>query len=130
MRLTWVTPPPTKRFIPRLRMQASKYALDIAKAVWQGAVDRTPVASGELRASWNLSFGAPNYSTVGDATSSPGRSVAPLPPPSMPNLKPVPLRNAKYYVSNGKEYSGYVEYGTVTIPPQMMLDRAVKAATR
>lgn len=130
MRLTWTNGTPVARFIPFLRNRASVKTLNVAKAVWQGAVDRSPVASGELRASWNLSVGAPNYETVGDSNRSPGKLSVPLPPPTLPSIQPLPLKNAKYFVANGKEYASFVEYGTVSISPQLMLSRSVAAVKR
>jgi len=127
MKVSWTTPKPSKLFIPLLRRKAAKKTLRIAEAVWQGVVDRTPVASGELRASWNLSLGAPSYETVGSPDSAPSGSGVSLPRPEMPQLQVPVLREAKYFVSNGKGYAGYVEYGSSTRPPALMLTRAVKA---
>ena len=130
MKIEWVTPKPTRSFIPKLKKRASEKTLELAKAVWLGAVERSPVASGEFRASWNISQGVPNYNTVGSPDSSPGSSGASLPPPTMPNIEVAPLRNARYFVSNGKEYAGYIEYGSITLPPRLVLQRSIEAAVR
>ena len=127
MKLQWVTPVPSKSFIPKLRKRTSEKTLELAQAVWTGVVERTPVGSGELRASWNLSLGAPNYQTVGAVDSSPGPSGAPLPPPTLPNIQAANLRNARYFVANGKTYAGYVEFGSPTTAPSLMLERAVRS---
>ena len=123
--ITWYTAKPTKSFIPFLKTKAAKKSLDVAKAIWKGAVDRTPVGSGELRASWNLSVGSPSYKVVGSTDSSPGPSAATIPSPSMPNIRVPNIGQAKFYVTNGKSYARYVEYGSKTITPRLMLTRAV-----
>lgn len=129
MNVTWSYNPPNRHFLPKLRRQASKKALDIALNIWENAVSFSPVASGELRASWDVSRGSPSYLVVGKADSSPGKLGAPLPPPPPPNVTPsASLFQSKYYITNGKTYAGYVEYGSATIPPQLMLTRAVRAA--
>ena len=124
--LTWIGPKPTQSFIPKIRSAASKRALDIAKAVWIGVVDRTPAMSGELRASWNLSAKRPNYTTVGPSDSA-SQLATPLPKPSLPNISPSILSNARYYVTNGKTYVKPVEYGSPTTVPALMLTRAVQS---
>lgn len=127
MKLVWKTPKPTFSFIPKLRLAVSQHALDLALQVWNGAVDRTPTLSGELRASWNVSKGSPNYKVVGLPRSSPGPSLSPLPRPTAPALVAGSLRSAKYFVTNGKSYAGHVELGSVTVPPHLMLTRAIQA---
>jgi hypothetical protein len=128
MSLTWLTSKPTLSFIPKVRREAAQRALNIAENVWQGAVDRTPVASGELRASWNLSRGKVNYSTVGLVDSSPSITGSSLPPPQMPKLSAGSLGSAVYHVSNGKRYAPHVEFGSATITPRLMLTRSIQAA--
>jgi len=122
MSLSWKSPKPSFSFIPKVRRAAAQHALDLAEAVWQGAVDRTPVRSGELRASWTLSKGKPIFATVGNRSTN---SV--LPPPSMPKLKATVLGSAKFFVSNGKSYGPHVEYGSSTIMPHLMLTRAIQS---
>ncbi len=126
MKLSWITPKPTKSFIPKLRRQASQRVIDIATAVWQGAVDRTPTRSGELRASWNLTPGRPSFESVGNPDSAPDVTTA-LPKPVAPVLKPTVLLQAKYFISNGKSYARYVEFGSSSISPHLMLTRSVRA---
>lgn len=127
MTINWVTNKPSFSFIPKVRKRASEKALEIAKAVWQGAVDRTPVRSGELRASWNLSKGSPDFSTVGLASGASRNSGVPLPSPTMPNLKASALSSARYFVSNGKEYVIPVEFGSTTVIPHLMLTNAIRS---
>lgn len=126
MRLVWTTPKPTDSFIPKLKKAVSQLALDKAMNIWLGVVDRTLVDSGELRASWNLSVGKPDFTTVGEAHSSPGSAGGTLPKPSRPKLQAVPLINARYFVANGKTYGPHVEFGTQSIRPQLMLTRAIQ----
>lgn len=128
MKVSWVTPKPSFSFIPRVRKAASQKALDLATTIWQGTVDRTPVGSGELRASWNLSRGSPDYSVVGEKDSSPGPGAVVVASPTAPNLKAGVLSSARYYVSNGKTYAIHVELGSSSIKPALMMTRAIQAA--
>jgi len=127
MNITWATPKPTRSFIPKLRRAASQRTINIALTVWKGAVDRTPVASGELRASWTLSAGRPDFTTVGEAGSAASDTSGALPKPSPPTLKPTILSQAKYFIANGKDYASIVEFGSTTIRPHLMLTRSVQA---
>lgn len=123
-RLSWASAKPSFSFIPKLRKEAAQFTLDIAVAVWNGAVDRTPVQSGELRASWNISPGKPSFAVVG-ASDSAAAAISPLPRPSLPMLKVGSLRRPKFFVSNGKTYASYVEFGSATNVPRLMLTRAI-----
>jgi len=105
---------------------ASQRAIDIATQVFEGAVDRTRVNSGELRASWNLSKGFPSFVVVGKADSSPGNTGTVLPKPTAPVFTPT-IFGQKYFVTNGKTYAVFEEFGTATQTPQLMLTRAVQA---
>lgn len=129
MRVYWATSRPTASFIPFLKRRVVKKALDVATRVWDLAVDLTPVRSGELRASWNLTQGSPSYDVVGlpDSASDFG---SPMPRPAKPNLPDVDLSDAVFYVTNGKKYAPYVEYGTKNNPPRLMLTRAIQIAGR
>jgi len=121
VKITWRTPKPSFSFIPKVRRNVAQRALNIAQLVWQGTVDRTPVASGELRASWTLSKGRPNFIDIS------GSSVGILPAPSMPIIPITTLGSAKFFISNGKSYVGHVEYGSPTNTPRLMLTRAIQA---
>lgn len=125
-KLFWVSPKPTKSFIPKVRRQAAQRALDIAEAIWIGVVDRTPAVSGELRASWNLSRGKPDLSVVGKINGSPA-SGSPLASPTMPKLKAGALTSAKFYVTNGKSYGPLVEFGSPTNIPRLMFTQAIRS---
>lgn len=118
--LSWKSPKPSFSFVPKVRKAVSQRALDIAEAVWVGAVHRTPVRTGELRASWNLSKSKPIYVHV---ESTGGM----LPPPSMPKLVATALSSAKYYVTNGAPHAKHVEFGSTTILPHLMMTRAVQS---
>lgn len=123
-RISWSTAKPSFSFIPKLRKEAAQLTLDIAIQVWNGAVDRTPVQSGELRASWNISPGKPSFAVFGLPDSAAAR-ISPLPKPGLPLLKVGSLRRPKFFVSNGKTYGPYVENGSATNVPQLMLTRAI-----
>jgi len=122
--ISWATAKPSFSFIPKLRKEAAQFTLDIAVAVWEGAVDRTPVHSGELRASWNISPGKPSYEVHGLPDRA-ADSISPLPKPGLPLLKVGSLRRPKFFVSNGKTYASLVEYGSATNVPRLMLTRAI-----
>lgn len=86
----------------------------IARQVYAGVVKRTPVLKGNLRASWNVSLNAPDYTiTTG------GSPTNPLPPKPFPNLRITQL--GVVYISNGQPYARKIEYGGSSKQPQGML---------
>lgn len=125
-KLFWASPKPTKSFMPKVRRQTAERALNIAEAIWTGAVNGTPVNSGELRASWNLSRGKPDLSVVGKINGS-SANTSPLAAPTMPKLKAGALTSAKFYVTNGKEYGPLVEFGSPTNVPRLMFTQAIRS---
>lgn len=129
MRVYWKSATPLASFIPFLKRRVSRTALESATKIWEIAVDLTPVNSGELRASWNLSQGEPNYATVGSPESS-KRSGPPMGKPGKPVLPMVDLNDSVFYVTNGKRYAPYVEYGSPKNAPRLMLTRAVQIVGR
>jgi hypothetical protein len=129
MRVYWKSGTPLASFIPFLKLRVVKKAMETATTVWEIAVDLTPVNSGELRASWNLSQGEPNFTTVGSPDGA-SRSGVPIGKPGKPILPEVDLSDAVFYVTNGKRYASYVEYGSPNNPPRLMLTRAVQIAGR
>lgn len=101
-------------FTGHLEEAVKTKTLGIARKVFEGVVDRTPVLTGSARASWNASVGEPivinriNRDTLN-----------PLGPPSFP-LKSAPAFS-KIYITNGVPYIMQLEYGSSKQAPQGML---------
>lgn len=122
--LVWSTPP--SPFVDDLEEFVAQYTLNLAKLIFKKAVEYTPVHSGELRASWNLSWGQPDYSTEGDQDKSPRHPTVTAPKPRVPPFSP--RKGATWYVTNGKRYAEFVEFGTALMWPRLMLTRAIEEA--
>lgn len=80
----------------------------LASKIFRGVVARTPVRTGQTRASWRKSVGEVDRTTV-EAGGSPG---SPLPPPANPNIKMT--KPEKIFVTNRKGHIGYLEHGSPT----------------
>jgi len=94
----------------------------IALRVYAGVIERTPVVTGELRASWNLSHTSPDSTVVH------GGSVGnPIPAPSVPEsiagLPDFPV----IYVSNSTPYAENVENGGPKNAPRHMLQLTLES---
>lgn len=100
--------------------EVREHVRDQVNQIWSDLMVYTPVQTGQLRASWNVSEGAPDYSTVDSG----GSISSPLPPPQQPRLA---LRDAfpEVFICNGKPYAGYVEDGTAKMGPRGMVARAL-----
>lgn len=83
---------------------AKKRTLEVAKAVYDGIVARTPVRTGSARASWRASLNAPDTSRVIHKS-----SESPLAPPTFP-IREMPLYG-KVYISNSTPYITALEFG-------------------
>jgi hypothetical protein len=83
---------------------AKNRALEIAEKVFVGVVERTPVRTGQLRASWRASLGSVDTSKVFHTD-----PASPLPPPIFP-LKVVPV-NSIIHISNSHKYVIPIEFG-------------------
>jgi hypothetical protein len=91
----------------------------IANAVYKDVVINTPVLTGQLRASWNLSHTVPNYSTVDSG----GEEGSPI-PISFKYLRRVP-ENPVIYLTNGKPYAQLIEEGSSKKAPQGVVRVAI-----
>lgn len=102
------------RIRAKLTGQAGERSGRIARQIYSGVVKRTPVLKGDLRASWNVSVGQPDYTlTTG------GSEANPLPPKPFPDLRIKQLDII--YISNGQPYARKMEYGGSNKAPQGML---------
>lgn len=99
-----------------------KTALEFYAAV----IEFTPVVTGRLRASWNISHTAPNLaldSALEAAHSSPeGSFSAPTIPQHIDGLPDFP----KIFVTNPQPYAEYVNDGSPTNEPRQMVERAIQ----
>ena len=85
-------------------------------------VEYTPVFTGNLRASWQISVSTPSFSyATGGSESAP--LDAPSVPDSIPGLPDFPI----IYVTNGAPYVDYVNDGSPTNSPVHMVERALDA---
>lgn len=87
----------------------------VASKIFRGVVKRTPVLTGQTRASWRKSVGSVDRTTV-DVGGSPD---APLPPPANPNIRMTTPQ--KIFVTNRKSHIGYLEDGSPTTAATAML---------
>lgn len=86
----------------------------VVRQVYAGIVKRTPVLKGDLRASWNVSIDAPDYTlTTG------GSKENPLPPKPFPNVRITSL--SVWYISNGQPYARKMENGGSSKAPAGMV---------
>lgn len=81
------------------------------RVLYEKIVARTPVLSGALRAGWNVSYGAPDY-TFKDVEIKTG-AVAPLPAP-MFNLTYDKKKAWRMFIANGAPYVQRIEDGWST----------------
>lgn len=88
----------------RLRESVSQKAVRVAQGLLDSFISRSPVYSGNFRASWNVSEGKATYVRI-----SSGSVYATLPPPKIKivatNSFPV------FYITNGQPYAQALEYG-------------------
>lgn len=89
-----------------LKDETIKETKRIASAVFRGVVKRTPVDTGQTRASWRKTVGQVDRTTVDVG----GSSASPLPPPRNPNIRMDKLE--KIFVTNRKGHIGYLENGS------------------
>lgn len=92
-----------------------EHTKQLASQVFRGVVLRTPVRTGQTRASWRKSVGKVDRTTVDFG----GRPGAPLQPPSNPNIKMTKLD--KIFVTNRKPHIIYLENGSPTTEPTAMM---------
>ena len=87
--------------------------------IYNGVTLKSPVDTGRFKGNWNVSLGAPNYSTIKTATSTPlGASASKSIVSELLKIdgtKPV-------YISNGLPYAARLESGYSTQAPFGMVD--------
>lgn len=93
------------------RGSVMRKAEEVTQRVYDGVTARSPVFTGQFRASWNISQGVPNLSTIdfGGEKGSPiglKRQIAKA-------TTEVPI----FYVSNGKPYGQKLENGSSNQAP-------------
>lgn len=110
----WTVDP--REFIPEFVGKHSKLCEEVAIEIYAGVIQRTPVDTGNLRASWNIAEGREDLTIVV------GGSVRnPLPPPKIPTtlgkLPDYPIIN----VTNSQPYADVVENGGPHNEPRKMV---------
>ena len=93
------------------------------KAIFTGAVNRSPVYTGSYRASWRIGVGSPDGSTTTG-----GNPVVPLPRPTFYWPKEYKLGET-VYVSNNQPYAFDIERGHSQQAPGGVLALAVASAS-
>jgi len=93
------------------------------RAIYLGAVNRSPVETGSYRASWRVGFGAPDESTTTG-----GAPGLPLPRPPFYWPKGYKLGET-VFVSNNKPYAMAIERGHSHQAPTGVLALAVASAS-
>jgi len=95
---------------------------DQTETIFSSLVEETPVRTGNLRASWHVSEGTPEYKDID------GGSVdAPLPPPRFIR----PILKDKYpvvFITNGKPYGIFLNDGTEKLAPHNFIEHAIEKA--
>lgn len=97
--------------------------VDTARAIFEAAIDFTPVSSGNLRGSWTMTAETPIYlDAVG------GTPGSPLARPWTPTIDAKTLQGLPtIFITNGKPYAGYVNDGSPTNRPELMIERALES---
>jgi hypothetical protein len=112
-----------ERFKDRPPAEALRIFRETAKFVHRRVVDLTPVDTGRLRASWNMSVNSTNMKTapLGRRSAADARSWA-LRSQSMADQAKL---GDSIIISNSVEYADYVENGTASMSGYFMLRQAV-----
>lgn len=86
-------------------------------------VDLTPFKTGRLMSSWNLSLNAPNFRATEPGRRSEG--TARQQALSSTSISSSAKLGNTIHIANGVEYADYVENGTPSTAPRLMMQRAV-----
>lgn len=94
--------------------------VNVAERIFNGVVSRTPVYTGNLRASWVVGTGESSYNVTG------GSPNNVLPPPTFPaGLKA--MKPQLIYIMNTTPYAGLVEFGGPKNVPRAMVQQTLSA---
>lgn len=115
---TWVVNP--LDFLKVVEQDISVFTLTLAEKIFYGIVDRTPVYTGSLRASWVAGTSESTSIVVG------GSPTSVLPPPSFPMSLNVSGYQA-IYIMNSTPYAGLVEHGGPKNPPRAMVQNTLNS---
>lgn len=94
----------TARFRKRIGENVTRRAERITQSLVNGFIDRSPVWSGDFRASWNVSEGTPVYIERTD-----GKPDNPTAPPNF--TVRARTQFPVFYITNGQPYAERLEYG-------------------
>lgn len=120
MGLEWDSEP--DEFIDVVLDGHKKICENVAIEVYAKIVDLTPVHSGSLRASWNLTHTSPDYTYVTG-----GSAENPLSAPQIPDhIEGLP-RMPTIHIANGTPYASYVNDGGPRNVPVHMVELALEA---
>lgn len=108
----WSSPP--LEFQAEVTSELELRVRELVKKIFEGIVERTPVDSGSLRASWRVAIGNMDTSVTVQQTNNP-----PLGPPSF-SLGEFKVGDL-IFISNSLPYVWIVEYGSSQQAPQGMV---------
>lgn len=97
-----------------------KHLYETSYKLWDAVIKLSPVRTGQYRASWVMSTGAPQFNSVERG----GSPDSPLPPPKRPTLRSsekLPL----VFLTNAKPYAERIEYGWSSQAPYGVLINAI-----
>lgn len=116
MSITWDWGKDPLTFVEEVEKGAVKLTKEVAQAVFEGVVRRSPVLTGKFRASWRVSVNAPDY--VVPPRIVPGSQPV-IPAPDWPGIN-VRIGDL-IYISNGAPYGERLENGWSQQAPNGML---------
>lgn len=105
-----------------------KFAVELSQDILYGVVTKTPVITGFLRSSWNLSLDAPVV-VDGEKTGNPNASLQLA--VSRGALTLAKMKGGEtVYITNGTEYGQHVEYGTSNFEGRAMMRKTIAEIPR
>lgn len=111
----WVVDP--RKFIPEFKGKIAAITEEVAIEIFAGVISRTPVRTGNLRASWRIKEGS-----VDDSITESGSVESPAPAPKIPSKISFSTEYPTIYVTNYQPYAGFVNNGTPHHPPVSMVE--------
>lgn len=118
--MEWVVDP--RSFIPDVKAKIAKITEEVAIEIFSGVISRTPVRTGNLRASWRINEGSPDTSI-----NTSGSESSPAPAPRIPSTLGIKSEFPVIYVTNYQPYAGWVNNGSPTNVPVLMVELTLQS---
>lgn len=100
-----------------------KFAVELSQDILYGVVEKTPVVTGFLRSSWNVSLNSPVI-VKGEKTGNPNASTQIATSRGALTLAKM-QGGEKIFFTNGTNYGQHVEYGTSKFEGRAMMRRTI-----